>query len=76
MSPFERKFGKYAIKNLSFILVLCYGVGYLLQMMDRSNMLLSFLTLNPYPWNGLGGLTGIMYICSRACYLPFWAVFC
>ena len=48
MSPFERKFGKYAIKNLSFILVLCYGVGYLLQMMDRSNMLLSFLTLNPY----------------------------
>lgn len=48
MSPFERKFGKYAIKNLSFILVLCYGVGYLLRMMDRSNLLLAFLTLDPY----------------------------
>ena len=48
MSPFERKFGKYAIKNLSFILVFCYGVGYLLQLMDRSNILISFLTLNPY----------------------------
>lgn len=48
MSPFERKFGKYAIRNLSFILVSCYGIGYLLQMMDRSNLLISFLTLNPY----------------------------
>lgn len=48
MSPFERKFGKYAIKNLSFILVLFYGVGYILQMMDRSHMLIHFLTLNPY----------------------------
>ena len=48
MSSFERKFGKYAIQNLSFILVFCYGVGYLLQLMDRSNTLLSFLTLNPY----------------------------
>ena len=48
MSPFERKFGKYAIKNLSFVLVFCYGIGYLLQLMDRSGVLMSFLTLNPY----------------------------
>ena len=48
MSPFERKFGKYAIRNLSFVLIICYAVGYLLQIMDRSNTLLSYLTLNPY----------------------------
>ncbi len=48
MSSFERKFGKYAIKNLSFVLVLCYAVGYVLQLLDRSNTLIYFLTLNPY----------------------------
>lgn len=48
MSSFERRFGKYAIKNLSFVLVLCYAVGYILQLLDRSNTLIYFLTLNPY----------------------------
>ncbi|MCM1121287.1 MAG: rhomboid family intramembrane serine protease [Eubacterium sp.] len=48
MSPFERKFGKYAIKNLSFVLILCYAVGYLLQMIDRSGTLILYLTLDPY----------------------------
>lgn len=48
MSPFERKFGKYAIRNLSFVLVMCYAVGYLLQLFDRSGLLISYLTLNPY----------------------------
>lgn len=48
MSPFERKFGKYAIRNLSFVLVMCYAAGYVLQMADRSGVFLSFLTLNPY----------------------------
>jgi hypothetical protein len=48
MSPFERKFGKYAIKNLSFVLIVCYAVGYVLQLLDRSNTLIYYLTLNPY----------------------------
>lgn len=48
MSPFERKFGKYAIRNLSFVLVMCYAVGYVLELADRSGLLLSYLTLNPY----------------------------
>lgn len=48
MSPFERKFGKYAIRNLSFVLVICYAVGYMLQLLDRSGTLISYLTLNPY----------------------------
>ena len=48
MSPFERKFGKYAIRNLSFVLVICYAVGYVLRLMDRSNTLIFYLALNPY----------------------------
>lgn len=48
MSPFERKFGKYAIKNLSFVLIVCYAVGYVLQTLDRSGVMLLYLTLNPY----------------------------
>lgn len=48
MSPFERKFGKYAIRNLSFVLVCCYAVGYLLELFDKSGSLILYLTLNPY----------------------------
>ena len=48
MSPFERKFGKYAIKNLSIILIICYAIGYLITMFDRSGTVISYLVLNPY----------------------------
>lgn len=48
MSKFESKFGKYAIKNLSLILVICYAVGYLISMIRPLEPVLSFLTLNPY----------------------------
>ncbi|MCR4728816.1 MAG: hypothetical protein K5796_09270 [Lachnospiraceae bacterium] len=47
MGKFEKKFGKYAIRNLSLILVACYGVGYLL-MMTPLSYVLNYLTLNPY----------------------------
>ena len=46
MSNFERKFGKYAIKNISLMLIMCYGVGYLIKMVNPAFLL--FLTLNPY----------------------------
>lgn len=46
MSSFEKKFGKYAIKNLSFVLVICYAVGYLLEIMAPN--IIYYLTLNPY----------------------------
>lgn len=46
MSKFEKKFGKYAIKNLSLMLIMCYGVGYLIQLVAGD--FLGFLTLNPY----------------------------
>ena len=46
MSNFEKKFGKYAIKNLSLMLILCYAVGYLVSLINPQFILM--LTLNPY----------------------------
>lgn len=46
MSKFERKFGKYAISNLSTLLLMCYGVGYAIQFINNS--FLNYLTLDPY----------------------------
>ena len=46
MSNFEKKFGKYAIKNLSLTLIMCYAAGYLIEMVLPR--LFYFLTLNPY----------------------------
>ena len=46
MSWFEKKFGKYAIPNISLMLILCYAVGYVLQLI--SPVFLNFLTLDPY----------------------------
>lgn len=43
---FERRFGKYAIRNLSLVLIICYGFGYLFQMIWPSFM--QYLYLNPY----------------------------
>lgn len=48
MSELERKFGKYAIKNLSMILVGCYALGYIIQAIDSQNVLINYMTLNPY----------------------------
>ena len=46
MSNFEKKFGKYAIKNLSLTLIMCYAAGYLIEMVLPG--LFYFLTLYPY----------------------------
>ncbi len=46
MSKFEKKFGKYAIPNLTLILILCYVVGYVIQLTNRE--LIQYLTLDPY----------------------------
>ena len=46
MSKFERKFGRYAIKNLSLVLIGCYVIGYVIQLL--SPQLEAMLTLNPY----------------------------
>lgn len=46
MNKWERKFGKYAIPNLTTILIGCYVVGYVLNMVSPT--LLKYLTLDPY----------------------------
>lgn len=46
MSQFERKYGKYAIRNLSMVLIICYAIGYVLQFLFPASI--DFLTLNPY----------------------------
>ncbi|MBQ3164795.1 MAG: hypothetical protein IJC02_09745 [Lachnospiraceae bacterium] len=42
----ERKFGKYAISNLSLYLILCYGCGYLMRLINPA--FLNYLTLDAY----------------------------
>lgn len=46
MSKWEKKFGKYAISNLTLILIICYGVGYLLTFFAKGFM--NYLTLDTY----------------------------
>ena len=46
MSKFEKKFGKYAISNLTAILIMCYVAGYIIQFVNSDLLLL--LTLDPY----------------------------
>lgn len=46
MSKFEKKFGKYAIPNLTLVLIMCYVVGYVIQLINAD--FLYYLTLNPY----------------------------
>ena len=46
MSKWERKFGKYAIPNLTLILLGCYVAGYVVQKLLPG--LFMMLTLDPY----------------------------
>jgi hypothetical protein len=46
MSNFEKRFGKYAIKNVSLVLILCYGIGYIIGRVNPT--FLQFLSLDPY----------------------------
>ncbi len=43
---FERKFGKYAIPNLSLYLILCYAAGYVISLINPA--FLGYLTLDSY----------------------------
>ena len=48
MSEFEKKFGKYAVKNLTIKLIACYIIGYILYYAPSGVQILDFLTLDPY----------------------------
>ncbi|MBQ1171598.1 MAG: hypothetical protein IIX48_03220 [Lachnospiraceae bacterium] len=48
----EQKYGKYAIPNLTFYLIICYAIGYLLQLASLYNpsmsSLMNYMTLDIY----------------------------
>lgn len=46
LNKLERRFGKYAISNISLMLIICYGFGYAISLVNEA--FLSFLTLNPW----------------------------
>ena len=48
MNKFERKFGKYAIGNLSLKLIICYAFGYVCCLIPALSGILEFLSLDPY----------------------------
>lgn len=45
MNRIERKLGKYAIQNLSLYLIICYGFGYIISMVNGN--FFQYLTLEP-----------------------------
>ncbi len=46
LSKMERKFGKYAIRNITLYLIACYAFGYVIQLINPA--IVQYLTLNPY----------------------------
>lgn len=46
LNKLERKFGRYAIQNISLMLIICYAFGYAIQFVNAD--FLNYLTLNPY----------------------------
>lgn len=46
MSEFEKKFGRYAINNLPLIMIISYGVGYLIRLINPD--FLMYLNLDPF----------------------------
>lgn len=42
----EKKFGRFAIKNLSLVLIICYAIGYAIELLFPE--LFNYLTLDPY----------------------------
>ena len=46
LNKLERKFGRYAVQNVSLMLIICYGFGYAISFVNDD--FLEFLSLNPY----------------------------
>lgn len=46
ITKLERKYGRYAIANLTLYIIACYAIGYILQF--SNNNILNYFTLNPY----------------------------
>ena len=48
LSEMERKFGRYAINNLTLYIIVLYVIGYVIKLLPNGAMIQSYLTLNPY----------------------------
>lgn len=46
MSKFEKKFGKYAIRNISLYMIVCYVFGYIIELVNPE--FIQMLSLDPY----------------------------
>lgn len=46
LSKLERKYGKYAISNITLYLIICYAFGYVIEIFNPS--FIRYLTLDPY----------------------------
>lgn len=46
MSKFEKKYGRYAIENVTILLIMCYVAGYIIQIALPD--VVDWITLNPY----------------------------
>ncbi|MCR4595774.1 MAG: hypothetical protein K5673_03225 [Lachnospiraceae bacterium] len=46
MSEFEKRFGRYALRNLPLIMIICYAVGYAIRYINPD--FLMYLNLDPY----------------------------
>lgn len=46
MSKFEKKFGKYAIRNISLYMIVCYAFGYIIELVKPEFLMM--LSLDPY----------------------------
>lgn len=46
LSKLERKYGKYAIGNITLYLIICYAFGYIIELMNPG--FIRYLTLDPY----------------------------
>ncbi len=48
LSNMERKFGRYAINNLTLYIIVLYVIGYVIKLLPNGAMIQYYLTLNPY----------------------------
>lgn len=46
MDKVERKFGRYALHHLTYIMIIGWVLGYAIELMDRSGTIISYMTLN------------------------------
>ncbi len=78
LSKLEKKIGKYAIPNLSLIIVICFAMGYIIQLADPAFYYYLELVPGPAIWQGQWWrfFTWIFTAPSTVSWLTIFALFC